>query len=72
MEEWIFTFGDGPNAGKCVRLKGDQDSTRIMMFHKVGDNWAFQYSVEEWEQMKKDPDLVDNLEKEVDFSELII
>ena len=72
MDEYIFTFGDGPNAGKCVRIQGDYETARLKMFSLVGNNWGFQYSVDDWEQFKQDPELKDKLEKEIDISEFVI
>lgn len=52
--EWVFTFGFGqPNAGHCVRVKGNFDEARSRMCEKYGTVWAFQYSADEWDELKK-------------------
>ncbi len=46
---YIFTFGSGQlHEGKYVKIFGDYDSARKLMFERYGDNWAFQYSSKEW------------------------
>ena len=68
MEEWIFTFGDGHELeGKCVRIPGTWEEARQKMINKYGLHWAFQYSAEEWENMKKNKWYGEFLEKEVPF-----
>ena len=53
---WYFTFGCGqPHAGHYVRIKGTQASSREKMWDIYGAKWAFQYSEEEWERLKNDP-----------------
>ena len=70
MEEWIFTFGSGHKLeGKCVRLAGTKEETRQKMMDKFGTHWAFQYSAEEWEKMKKDEWFSEFLEKEIPFGD---
>lgn len=54
MEKWIFTFGYGQrHAGHYVVIEGTYDSARAEMFKRYGPEWAFQYSVEQWENYKK-------------------
>lgn len=58
MNEYIFTFGCGQkNAGECqVVVAENWDSARKAMFDMYGEKWEFQYSREEWEIMRNDPD----------------
>lgn len=71
MDEWIFTFGCGqPLAGKCVRISGSYGDARKKMCSVFGDKWAFQYSVEEWEKMKIDPNRKWPMEEELDLISL--
>lgn len=52
----IFTFGAGHLlSGTAIKVKGDKQESRKRMFDFYGDRWAFQYSEEEWEKMKNDP-----------------
>ncbi len=69
-EEWIFTFGSGmPLAGYCVRIEGDYAEARAKMCEKFGIRWAFQYSAEEWDAWKKDPQRAWYMEIEIPFEE---
>ena len=53
---WYFTFGFGqPNAGRYVKIWGTFESARYKMIVLYGYKWAFQYSEEEWEKVKNDP-----------------
>lgn len=53
---WIFTFGYGEkHSGKYVKIRGTHDQARKKMFEKYGESWAFQYSMEKWEEMANDP-----------------
>lgn len=72
-ESWIFTFGFGdyPFSGKCVRIQGDFNMARQKMFDLVGSEWGFQYSEEEWEKMKNDPDRLYPLEQEISLEEVV-
>lgn len=71
MNEWIFTFGCGQAlAGKCVRISGTYGEARQKMMEVFGDKWAFQYSLEEWEQMKNDPNRMWPMEEELDLQSL--
>lgn len=68
--EWVFTFGSGQvNEGKCVRIKGDYAEARQKMMDRYGTQWAFQYSAEEWDAWKKDPDRAWFMEREIPFDE---
>ena len=67
---WIFTFGgDQKHAGKYVKIRGTAVSARDKMFNKYGDKWGFQYSEEEWENMKNDPRRWWDLETELEVIE---
>lgn len=74
MEEYIFTFGSNhPYEGKCTRVQGDYEEARKKMIGKFGTHWAFQYSADEWEEVKKrltEQGFEDFIEKEVPFDEL--
>lgn len=55
-EYWIFTFGsDQLYEGKAVKIAGNWRMARAKMCEKYGDNWAFQYSEEEWDEMSDFP-----------------
>lgn len=71
-DEWVFTFGCGqyPFGGRCVRIKGNFDTARKKMFDLVGSEWGFQYSAEEWEEMKNDPNRLYPLEQEIPLKDL--
>ena len=49
-ETWyIFTFGSGKkNEGHYVRFYGTYGEAREQMVRECGNEWAFQYSEEEW------------------------
>lgn len=71
MDTWIFTFGSsreihGDRAGKYVRIKGTFESAREEMFKRYGSKWAFQYSEEEWEEIKRDPNRFWEMETELE------
>ena len=68
MNEYIFTFGQGhPLKGRCVRIKGTYGEAREKMCAKFGLNWAFQYSAEEWERFRNDPNRWWPMEEEIDL-----
>ena len=47
---YYFTFGCGqPHAKHYVKFFGTFNEARAKMFEKYGEQWAFQYSQEEWE-----------------------
>lgn len=55
-KEWVFTFGVGQQySGKFVKIKGTYDEARDEMCRRYGDKWAFQYSIDEWEELESDP-----------------
>lgn len=72
---WIFTFGCGRDiygdrAGKSVRIYADSAyEARQKMVGKYGSRWAFQYSAEEWEDMKNNPDRWWDMEEELEVIE---
>ena len=47
--DWIFTFGeDQPHEGKFVRIHGTFGQARREMIRMFGDEWAFQYHIDDW------------------------
>lgn len=55
-EKWIFTFGSGQlHEGHYVAIEGSFSEARTKMVDMFGDNWGFQYSEDEWEEMENDP-----------------
>ena len=54
---WVFTFGSGQkHEGYLVKIQGTRNSARKKMFENYGEDWAFQYSLEEWgEWLRKKP-----------------
>lgn len=58
METWYFTFGCGqPLGGNCQPiLAPSYSAARAMMCSIYGDKWAFQYSQEQWESNRDNPD----------------
>ena len=70
--EWVFTFGAGHSfAGHCVRIKGTYDEARAKMCDAFGLKWAFQYSADEWERMRNDPNRMWPMEQELDLERYI-
>lgn len=70
VNEYVFTFGCGHELeGKCVRIAGTYEEARAKMVEKYGQNWAFQYSAEEWDAWKKDPNRAWYMEQEIPFEE---
>ena len=52
-KDWIFTWGYGhkfPN--QFIIIHGTYESTRNEMVHRFGDKWAFQYPIEERENLE--------------------
>jgi len=46
-EDWFFTFGVGQrHAGRFVKIRGSEFSTRQIMFKEFGSNWSMQYPSE--------------------------
>lgn len=47
---WYFTFGVGhPTYGKhFVCIEGSNSTARSKMFEHFGNNWAFDYSEDDW------------------------
>ena len=55
-QKWIFTFGSGQkHVGHYVIFTGSYNEARDKMCEKFGTHWGFQYSEQEWEDMKNDP-----------------
>ncbi len=64
---WYCTFGcRQKHAGKYVKVRGTFNSARKKMFDKYGAEWSFQYSEEEWEKIKNDPDRWWPMEEELE------
>ena len=64
---WYFTFGSGQeHEGHCIKIEGSFESARQKMFDRFGSHWAFQYSEDEWERMKNDPNRYWPLETELE------
>jgi len=53
---WYFTFGCGQRfEGQCQPIIGTYSDARAEMFMVHGKAWAFQYSAEQWQEIKDDP-----------------
>lgn len=51
---WIFTFGCGQKyQNRFVKIYGTFDEARRTMFDKYGEEWAFQYTEEDWIDWEK-------------------
>ena len=62
-ETWIFTFGSGQeHAGHYVTFTGSYNEAREKMCERFGTHWGFQYSEQEWEDMKNDPNRLWDIE----------
>lgn len=69
-EEWIFTFGSGQQYEGCfVRIPGTWGEAREKMVKKYGLEWAFQYSVDEWEDWERRRPIWIPAEIEIPFKE---
>ena len=63
-EKWVFTFGSGQeHEGHYVIIFGSFNEAREKMIKRFGTQWAFQYSEQEWEEMKHDPNRCWPMEK---------
>lgn len=69
---WRFTFGCGmPNEGKCQPILADSfGSAREKMFELHGPKWAFQYSEEEWDEIKNDKNRYWEMEEDLETVEV--
>ena len=64
-ELYVFTFGDCHKyAGRYLVLKGTFNETRKKAFELFGDKWAFQYTMEEWNNV------INKLKQEYPFAKL--
>ena len=54
-EKWyVFTFGCGQkNEGHYVLFYGTYEEARKKMVERFGNEWAFQYTKEEWDAWLK-------------------
>lgn len=64
MERYYFTFGvgiDKPHRN-CYHVieAEDEASARNMMFETFGQDWAFQYTEEQWQVSKEEYDIAQN------------
>lgn len=47
--DWYFTFGVGQPYHRCfVVFNGTYEKARAKMIRSFGQQWAFQYSADEW------------------------
>lgn len=63
LKTYVFTFGKGhKNAGHYVKIKArDWDLARAKMFSYFGEEWAFQYSIDVWQDWIEDLKKMDAL-----------
>ena len=56
MSKWYFTFGSGQKyEGKCQVVEAKSyGEARQKMFKVHGDKWCFQYSENDWNDIKED------------------
>lgn len=67
---WIFTFGQGQKyTGYYVKIWGTYESARNKMFQKYGNEWAFQYSLEEWDKWKNNTSKYWEMEEQLEVIE---
>lgn len=67
---WVFTFGCGQEyEGKYVKIRGTFSEARRKMLDKYGKEWGFQYSENEWESYKNDPNRWWPMEEELEVIE---
>ena len=68
---WRCTFGCGmENAGYCQPILGTYSSAREKMFELYGTKWAFQYSEQDWENIRNDPNRKWPMEKDLKLMEV--
>lgn len=66
-QTWRFTFGGNhEKAGYCQPIIGTFASARAKMIEMYGAKWAFQYSEQEWEDMKNNPNRLWDMEKDLE------
>lgn len=60
LEDWIFTFGSGQEyEGFYARVRAfSYSEAREKMVQHFGDEWAFQYSLADWNQWVYEAGLV--------------
>ena len=50
---WYFTFGLDHKFGKrYVKIEGDSEFARKVMFDTFGNKWCAQYSEKKWAELK--------------------
>lgn len=53
---WYFTYGvDHEYSNYYTKIKGTYHDARAKMFELHGDKWCWQYSEDEWDEIKNDP-----------------
>ena len=69
MKTWYFTFcGDQPLSGYCQPIRASSwGAARAKMCEMYGEKWGFQYSEDEWLNMKNDPKRWYPLERELEL-----
>ena len=55
MEKYIFTFGSDHLLGQHYQpiYAKSASAARVKMLSRYGEDWAFQYTEEEWEKWEK-------------------
>mgnify|MGYP007122065061 CR=1 FL=1 len=67
---WYFTFCcNQEHAGRYVKIRGTFRQARQKMFDKYSDQWGFQYSEKEWNDIKNDPKRYWDMETELETIE---
>lgn len=63
LKTYVFTFGSGrKNAGHYVKIKArDWNTARAKMISCFGEEWAFQYSLDVWQDWVEDLKKMDAL-----------
>lgn len=73
MRTWYFTFcTDHPTHGGCCQpIKAESwGAARAKMCDMYGTRWCFQYSEEEWESYRNDPNRYWQMERELPVVEV--
>ena len=70
-ERWyVFTFCHGrKNGGHYVKFFGTYGGARQQMIDKYGTDWAFQYTLDDWERWRSDPERGWMMETELEVTE---
>ena len=65
LEGYVFTFrfGDKKYGGRCQEVHAkDYGAARDIMCSRYGNDWAFQYPLEQWDKDDADPNYPIKLE----------